>query len=109
MTIGDHLSGLRPHGACHRPAGARQAAGSVQRPSRTWASNSCRKCFSVVSTGVAAASPNAQSVLPAMCPATLEQREVLHLAFAALDLPQDLDSQSVPSRHGVHLPHDSWR
>src|SRR5262249_41481220 len=44
----------------------RQSAGSVQRPSRTCASYSCLNSFIVESTGVAAASPNAQSVLPMM-------------------------------------------
>ena len=76
-----------PSSACR----ARHAAGTVQRPSRTCASNSCRKCFSVVSTGVAAASPNAQSVLPTMLLATLNSRSMsLHLAFAALDALQQL-------------------
>ena len=70
---------------------ARQSAGSVQRPSRTCASYSCRKCFSVVSTGVTAASPNAHSVLPPMLFATLEQQvDVAHRPLAALDPVQDL-------------------
>src|SRR5205085_502663 len=52
----------------------RQSAGSVQRPSRTCASYSCLNSFIVVSTGVAAASPNAQSVLPTMLLATPKRR-----------------------------------
>ena len=70
---------------------ARQSAGTVQRPSRTCASNSARKCFTVVSAGVAAASPNAHSVLPTMLFADADQQiDVAHLPFAVLDARQDL-------------------
>ena len=70
---------------------ARQSAGSVHRPSRTCASYSARNSFIVVSTGVAAASPNAQSVLPTMLfDDAEEQVEIFHLSFAALDAQQQL-------------------
>src|SRR5262249_24723884 len=89
---------------------ARQSATSVQRPSRTCASYSCRKCFSVVTTGVTAASPKAQSVLPPMFAEMLDSRSRSRIWPSPLSIFwRILCSQSVPSRHGVHLPHDSWR
>src|ERR1019366_1418703 len=100
----------RTHGCVATPWRARQSAGSVQWPSLTCASYSCRKCFSVVNTGVTAASPNAQSVLPAMLLATLVSRSRSLICPAPRSiLRRILYSQSVPSRQGVHLPHDSWR
>ena len=64
----------------------------------------------VVSTGVTAASPKAHSVLPPTLVATLDSRSMSLIAPWPLSiLRSSLNSQSVPSRHGVHLPHDSWR
>ena len=56
-----------------RPVDGRASRrGHVQRPSRRRAPRiRARNCLIVVSTGVAAASPNAHSVLPAMLSATL--------------------------------------
>ena len=87
---------------------ARQSAGQVQRPSFTCASYSARNCFTVVSTGVAAASPKAQSVLPTMLSDTLSSRSMSFIVPSPRSiLSRILYSQSPPSRHGVHLPHDS--
>ena len=60
-------------------------------------------------TGSAAASPSAQIVRPAMLSATdVEQVEVLVAALAVLDAVRPCATASpVPSRHGVHWPHDS--
>src|SRR6185295_2428600 len=89
---------------------ARQSAGSVQRPSRTCASYSALNSFIVESTGVAAASPNAQRVLPTMLFETPNSRSrSLACPSPRSRRSNNLYSQSHPSRHGVHLPHDSWR
>ena len=98
--VRDQRDGRQPaHVSAPPPASlaARQSAGTVQRPSRTCASNSARKCFTVVSAGVAAASPNAHSVLPAMLFADADQQvDVAHLPFAALDPGQDLVQPVAP-------------
>ncbi len=57
-----------------------------------WASYSALKFFSVVSAGVAAASPNAHKRLSRYQSGDiLEQREIFHLPFAALDLLQNIE------------------
>src|SRR5262249_32821354 len=87
---------------------ARQSATSGHRPSVICASYSRRKCFSVVSTGVTAASPKAHSVFPPMFVEMLDSRS----RSRSVPCPPSifggiLYSQSEPSRHGVPLPHDS--
>ena len=84
--------------------------GRTHRPSRTWASYSARNSFIVVSTGVAAASPNAHSVLPVMLLDTPNSRSRSFGCPSPRSIRcSSFRSQSVPSRHGVHLPHDSCR
>jgi hypothetical protein len=62
----------------------------------------------VASTGVAAASPKAQSVLPAILSATLSSNSMSRINPSPRSILRSMfSSHTPPSRHGVHLPHDS--
>src|ERR1051326_4110770 len=67
-------------------------------------------CFTVATTGEVAKSPRAQSTFPEICP----ESESSSSRSPGTPRPASmrvriLNSHEVPSRHGVHLPHDSWR
>src|SRR6187200_2261901 len=73
-------------------------------------SYSARYCLTVATTGLVAKSPRAHSTLPEI---SLES-ESSRSRSPGTPRPDSmrlriLNSQLVPSRHGVHLPHDSWR
>src|SRR6185436_489926 len=74
----------------------------------TMYSNSWRKCLMKLCTGHAAASPSAQIVWPSILFATSTSMSMS--AFEPLPSVMRVStrcSQPVPSRHGVHCPHDS--
>ena len=83
-------------------------AAVTQRPRLTWCSNSSRKSLIMLSTGVTAASPKGQNVLPRMLSDTSSRRS----RSSGRPCPSSIrcrifTNQPVPSRQGVHLPHDS--
>src|SRR6185503_12630887 len=74
----------------------------------TMYSNSWRKCLMKLCTGHAAASPNAQIVWPSILFATSTSMSMS--AFVPWPSTMRVSTrcnQPVPSRHGVHWPHDS--
>src|SRR5262249_44837447 len=80
------------------------------RPPSMCATYSPRYCLTVAVTGLVAKSPSAHSTLPLISP----ERESRRSRSPGTPRPcsirvRILCSQEVPSRHGVHLPHDSWR
>jgi hypothetical protein len=83
-------------------------AGTMQVLCSMWCSNSWRKCLIMPRTGMAAASPRAQMVRPMMFSATLSSRAMsLGLPWPRSMRSTMRQSQPVPSRQGVHWPHDS--
>src|SRR5438067_11930856 len=75
-----------------------------------WRSYSSRYCFTVATTGLVAKSPSAQSTLPEISPDSESSRSRSAGAPRPASIRDRLlNSHDVPSRHGVHLPHDSWR
>ncbi len=61
-------------------------------------------------TGIAIASPSTHRQLPMIC----SQTEAMMSRSIGVASPLSMrwsifTVQFVPSRHGVHLPHDSWR
>ena len=75
-----------------------------------WASNSSRNFATIEPTGIAIASPRTQRQLPMICSWT-EAMMSRSIGVARPDWMRSsiLTVQLVPSRHGVHLPQDSWR
>src|SRR5208283_1062256 len=74
----------------------------------TWASNSGLKCFMKFCTTLAALSPSAQKVFPIIFFATSSRSSMsTSLPSPTATLSRMLLSHPTPSRHGVHLPHDS--
>ena len=74
------------------------------------ASNSSRKSAIIEPIGIAIASPSTHRQLPMICSWT----EAMMSRSIGVASPLWMRSsiftvQFVPSRHGVHLPHDSWR
>ena len=91
--------------------GATSASASARRRAASMcASNSGRNLRIIEPTGIAIESPSTQRQLPMMfswTPATIS----MSIGVAS---PRSIRSsiftvQLVPSRHGTHLPHDSWR
>src|SRR5580765_502500 len=83
-------------------------AGNGQAWSSMCRSYSSRYCLTVATTGLVAKSPSAHSTLPEI---SLD-RESSKSRSAGAPRPSSirfriLNSHEVPSRHGVHLPHDS--
>src|SRR5919199_1743468 len=79
-------------------------------PSSMWRWYSSRYCLTVATTGLVAKSPSAHRTLPLIS----EDNDRSRSRSAGTPRPcsirdMTLNSQDVPSRHGVHLPHDSWR
>ena len=74
------------------------------------ASNSARKCLIIEPIGIAIASPSTHRQLP-MIRSWTEAMMSRSIGVASPDLMRwsILYVQFVPSRHGVHLPQDSWR
>ena len=74
------------------------------------ASNSARKCLIIEPTGIAIASPSTHRQLPMICSHT-DAVMSRSIGVASPDWTRSsiFTVQLVPSRHGVHLPHDSWR
>ena len=80
------------------------------RAASMWASNSARKCLIIDAIGIAMASPSTHRQLPMIW----SQIEAMMSRSIGVASPLSMRSsiftvQFVPSRHGVHLPHDSWR
>ena len=74
------------------------------------ASNSSRKCLIIEAIGIAIASPSTHRQLPMIW----SQTEAMMSRSIGVPVPSSMRSsiftvQFVPSRHGVHLPQDSWR
>src|SRR5699024_3915116 len=79
------------------------------QPSGTWARYSSRNRRMDETIGAAAASPSAQNDLPT----TLSEMSSSSSRSSSVAVPSSRprmtrSSQQVPSRHGVHLPQDSW-
>ena len=84
----------------------------VERPRRRRcgcpARNSSRKCFSAAGNGVAAASPEGAERAAQDLPAdVLSRSSSASVPWPASNFSSVPAIQPVPSRHGVHLPHDS--
>ena len=80
------------------------------RAASMWASNSGRNWLIIEATGIAMASPSTHRQWPMMCSWT----EAMMSRSIGVASPASMRSsmctvQFVPSRHGVHLPQDSWR
>ena len=69
--------------------------GTCTGPRAMCASYSCRNCLIVVSTGVAAASPKAHSVLPAMLSATLSSRSMSRIVPSPRSILSSILQQPV--------------
>ena len=72
------------------------------------ASNSSRNFATIEATGIAIASPSTHRQLPMICSWT-EAMMSRSIGVASPDSTRCsiFTVQFVPSRHGVHLPHDS--
>src|SRR6266487_2684618 len=82
----------------------------IHLPSRMWYRYSSRNNLILLVIGLVAASPNGQNDLPLM----LSQMSISRSTSLSLPCPCSIRSrisvsQYVPSRQGVHLPHDSSR
>ena len=96
----------RPLGGEGEIGGTRPAPGPVPM----WSSNSSRNFAIIEPIGIAIASPSTHRQLPMMCSCT----EAMISRSIGVASPDSIRSsiftvQLVPSRQGVHLPHDSWR
>ena len=74
------------------------------------ASSSARNFSIIDPIGIAIASPSTHRQLPMMCSCT----EAMMSRSIGVASPESIRCsiftvQLVPSRHGVHLPQDSWR
>src|SRR5205814_1213531 len=79
------------------------------RPVEMWSSYSSRYCLTVATTGLVAKSPRAHRTLPLISLDSERSRSRSAGAPRPASIrDRTLNSQDVPSRHGVHLPHDSW-
>src|SRR5262249_35779206 len=93
----------------HGPSKAVLARGSNGQPPRSECSMySFLKYLIEDTTGLTAPSPNGQNARPSM----LSQMSRSSSTSASLPVPRSSESstwtiQYVPSRHGVHFPHDS--
>ena len=75
-----------------------------------WASNSSRNLAIIEPIGIAIASPSTHRQLPMIW----SQIDTMMSRSIGVASPESMRSsiftvQLVPSRHGVHLPQDSWR
>src|SRR5262249_44259426 len=104
------LDGLTVNGETDAVDCVHHHAGYGQPCSAMWRSYSARYWFTVATTGLVAKSPSAQRTLPLISPDSDFSRsrsfETPRPCSMRARIPA---SQAVPSRHGVHLPHDSWR
>src|SRR3954468_23112891 len=83
-------------------------AGDGHAPCSMWVIYSSGNCLTVATTGLVAKSPSAHSTLPEISP----DRDTSKSRSPGAPRPASirfkiLKSHEVPSRHGVHLPHDS--
>ena len=95
-----------------RGRGIRRSAdrGELARGTRMCASSSSRNFAMIEPIGIAIASPSTHRQLPMMCSWT----EAMMSRSIGVASPASIRSsictvQRVPSRQGVHLPHDSCR
>ena len=85
-------------------AGGKDASAEILVASR----NSSAKYFIALGNGVAAASPKAQNDRPAICQQTSSiKANSSSLPFPCSNFSNTPVIQKVPSRQGVHFPHDS--
>ena len=89
--------------------GAVELAGGGRRVDSIASSNSSRNFATIEPTGIAIESPSTQRQWPMMFSWT----EAMISRSIGVASPRVIRSsifavQLVPSRHGVHLPHDSW-
>src|SRR5688572_26659647 len=83
--------------------------GAAVRAASIASSNSWRNFLTIEPTGIAIASPRTHRQLPMMFSWTEEMMSrSIGVASPRTTRSSIFTVQFVPSRHGVHLPHDSW-
>src|SRR5262249_17461009 len=107
-----HLTLLRAHVAAPKVSAGASTAPWGSRPSAASAitcSNSPRNLRTIAATGIAIESPSTQRQWPMMFSWTeLMMSRSIGVASPRTTRSSIFTVQLVPSRQGVHLPHDSW-